>query len=490
MKTTWLARLLALAIAAACAPAAAGPATSPPADAAGGAAPVAVRVDPRVELISIIFRLAEVPGYTMTQFPGYVDDIHAHFGAFRDHPAVALARRAADSSGVSWDAPMGLAVHLTPLPQLASRMPLRQSALDPRWPPEGAEEFAAAAGDFAEVADFGRFYDRHRPLYSLAESRMAQTLREHADLAWFPRFFRQRAESPFTVLLGLSNGGASYYTRFAAADGPEEIYAVIGAWQVDEAGLPRFGEEVVGTVAHELAHAYVNPWVDAHRDALRAPGEAVYEAVRGPMQAQFYGRWDLAVKESLVRATVARYTLSRRGAAAASRELAAELERGFLWVDELNAVLGMYERAPGLYPSFARFSPGLAAYFQDLAPRAADLAARYDARRPRIVAMSVPTGATGVDPTLTEITFHFDRVMDRRHHPLVTQGDSGQAHYPGAAEARFDSAGLVLTLPVRLRPDWSYRFTLGYPSGGGFVDTHGVSMKPVEVWFSTGPARP
>ena len=51
-----------------------------------------VKVDPRVELMSIIFRLAGNPEYNRSQFFAYVGDIEKHFGQFKEHPVVELAR--------------------------------------------------------------------------------------------------------------------------------------------------------------------------------------------------------------------------------------------------------------------------------------------------------------------------------------------------------------------------------------------------------------
>ena len=71
-------------------------------------AQIEAAVDPRVELMSIIFRLAGNPEYNMpnSQSP-YADDVAAHFGPFRDHPVVKLARKLRQEHGVSYDAVMG-----------------------------------------------------------------------------------------------------------------------------------------------------------------------------------------------------------------------------------------------------------------------------------------------------------------------------------------------------------------------------------------------
>src|SRR5262249_1702982 len=46
---------------------------------------VDVTVDPRVELLSIIFHLAGNPEYNQAQVRSYADDVTTHFGPFKDH---------------------------------------------------------------------------------------------------------------------------------------------------------------------------------------------------------------------------------------------------------------------------------------------------------------------------------------------------------------------------------------------------------------------
>ena len=47
-----------------------------------------IRVDPRIELLSIIFRLAGNPEYSRGEVRSYVEDVEAHFGPFREHAVV------------------------------------------------------------------------------------------------------------------------------------------------------------------------------------------------------------------------------------------------------------------------------------------------------------------------------------------------------------------------------------------------------------------
>jgi hypothetical protein len=67
-----------------------------------------IGVDPRIGLMSILFRLAGNNEYTQGRVPGYLQAIDRHFQAHRDHEAVQLARELRNADGVSFDAVISL----------------------------------------------------------------------------------------------------------------------------------------------------------------------------------------------------------------------------------------------------------------------------------------------------------------------------------------------------------------------------------------------
>ena len=71
---------------------------------------VTVGVDPRVELISIIFRLAGNREYNQGKVLRYTADVKRQFGPYKEHPVIKLAVSLRKKYGVSFDAPMSLAV--------------------------------------------------------------------------------------------------------------------------------------------------------------------------------------------------------------------------------------------------------------------------------------------------------------------------------------------------------------------------------------------
>ena len=87
------------------------------------------------------------------------------------------------------------------------------------------------------------------------------------------------------------------------------------------------------------------------------------------MRCQAYGNAQTMVKESLVRASVVRYTLRYSGAEAAHRTIQDQQQRGFPWMEALSNLLSEYEAHRDQYPTLESFSPRLVAFFSDYAAK-------------------------------------------------------------------------------------------------------------------------
>ena len=80
--------------------------SSPTTNAASAPPRLRVSVDPRVELMSLLFRLAGNYEYNQAKVVSYTADVNKQFNPFRDHPTVQLARKLRTSRGIGYDAPM------------------------------------------------------------------------------------------------------------------------------------------------------------------------------------------------------------------------------------------------------------------------------------------------------------------------------------------------------------------------------------------------
>ena len=327
-----------------------------------------VSVDPRVELISIIFRLAGHPEYRRGRVASYTADVDKHFGPFKNHAVVKLAASLRRRRGVSYDAPMSLAVHLTDALSLQEKVPFdpRPPTLDARWRPAEVREFLKQARLFIKASKFKEFIDAHQGLYDKAVERMRRTAAEHAHLEWFGRFYGQRAGARFHLVLGMLNGPCCYGAQVGAGKA-EQLYSILGVWQCDKNGLPVFPKSVVPTIVHEFSHAYCNPLVYSHAGKLEKAGKRIYARVARKMKRQAYGNWKTMVHESLVRASVVRYRLAHEGKLAAAREILDQYARGFTWTGGLSNLLAEYEKTRDKHPTLEAFMPRIIKFFDDYA---------------------------------------------------------------------------------------------------------------------------
>jgi hypothetical protein len=465
---------------------AAPPSSANAAEPAAEAPPLVVRVDPRVELMSIIFRLAGDRQYTMGRVPAYTAEVDEHFGPFCDHAVVKLARSLSATRGIACDAPMSMAVHWADAYHLDERIPLspRPQYLDSRWTVEDARAFLVATRRFVKDASFREFSEKHRPLYELTEKRFRTLLEQQAHLEWFNEFFGQRSGATFVAVPALLNGPISNGVRRRAADGKEELYCLFGVYRADQDGMPAFDEKDAGTIVHEFCHSYANPIIDHHASALQAAGEKLFPRVAAQMQSRAYGTWQIMFYESLVRACVVRHTLRYEGIMAAANAAQQEREKGFLWMPELADLLGQYETQRAQYPTLEAFSPRLVAFFNDYEEKAAAQEAALRLKRPKIVSMVPANGATDVDPARTTFQVTFDRPM-KDGWAIDASPEPGEMLQVLAGKPSYDAKHTTWTVYVTLRPGRKYSFMLNSGRYSSFQSQEGVPLEPTEVTFQT-----
>ena len=330
-------------------------ALSPSAHSAEGsnAPSLQVKVDPRVELLSLIFRLAGNPEYSQGKVASYTQDADQQFGRFRNHAVVSLAQELRRTRGVSYDAVMSLAVHLRDIEGLDLAVPLDPwpEDLDGRWSPESVNKFLDAARHFLRDTGFKKFLEQHQKLYQTTATRMQAMLDKSAHLEWYQSYFGERPSARFTVVPGLLNGGCCYGPRCRNAKGQEALYCILGVSKTDSQGQPEFTPDMLGTVVHEFCHSFANPIIDRHEAELAVAGEKIFRHVAERMRAQRGQHKSGGVGTH------------RHHRFAARRAAQSEASRGFVWTADLAKLLAEYEARRDKYPTLDAFAPRLAEFF-------------------------------------------------------------------------------------------------------------------------------
>jgi len=443
---------------------------------------VTAKVDERIELMSIIARIAGFQEYVKNDFRLYAEDVDKHFGKFKEHPAVKFAASIREANGVSFDAVMFMAVHVNPPPALTPRVPFTDRVPEKRWGKEKAEEFTRLLQQFYKDAECESFFKAHTEIYRTAESRFQQLLNK-LDFDWYKRFYGELPAGEFNLCIGLLNGGGNYGPKLVHPDGKEDLYAIIGTWQTDSTGMPVYSESMLPTLVHEYNHSFINHLVYAREKQMSAAGTKVYEPVADRMKSLAYGTWQTMIVESLVRAAVLRYTFEHEAKQEVTdAALMRERNNGFLWMDELFALLGVYENNRAVFPTFRSFMPMVESYYNDLAKRIDFKATQFESQRPRVVSIEpFSNGAQDVDPALTQVTIAFDKPLHTGGYS-INLGKGGREHFPIEKVIRFNESGSSITLRVKLKPEWEYEFIM---TGMTFRSKDGYPLQPYTVKFKT-----
>jgi len=446
---------------------------------------IPVRVDERVELLSIVFRLAGAREYSQTaKIVPYAKDVDEHFGRFKDHEAIKLAQKLRGERGIGYDAVASFALHIQGNPRLDPKFPFdpKPSELDRRWSPKSASGFLAGLQRFADDSHAFDFFERHKALYAKSTARLAQELAKRPYRRWLDSFFGAKPDAKFCAIVGLLNGGSNYGCKVRYPDGHEEILPVLGVDRFDAAGLPVFDKGTSGLAAHEFCHSYCNPLVDRFADQLLAPAEKVYPHRARLLRDQAYTSARTMLYESFVRACTHRFLCAHGTPAEAAAQLREEVGRGFFWTPQLSDLLLSYERSREKYSTIETFMPAIVKFFEDLGNSIDERLSRF----PYVVRLTPQNGATDVDPALTELRIEFDRPMKPASYSIV----GNKVRIPTMPIAgHFSDDAKTFVQPIKLQPGRSYTFSLNNIYYSGFASADGLPLDPVAVKFTTASSR-
>ncbi|MFO0552687.1 MAG: DUF4932 domain-containing protein [Polyangiaceae bacterium] len=298
-----------------------------------------IAVDPRVELLSILCRLAKHPPYNDIRFDTpYTRAVDEHFGPFKEHAAVKATADLRARFGINYDAPMTLAVYLDAAYKPVRALSPAPPGLDPRFEKAPLDAYLPMIEAFARNSEFEAFMTAQRPYIEKVEDRYRSALQRVTIIPWFDEVFGPRPNARYHLVPGLLSGPMAYGVR-AEHDGKEDIVQIMYLENTDASGAPQISDATVEYLIHELAHSYVNPIVDGAKSELEKAAADAYKSVSKEMAQQHYATADVFVKESLVRAITIIYLEEQSVAsrAQASRELQERL--AFKWTPQLVSAL-------------------------------------------------------------------------------------------------------------------------------------------------------
>ena len=297
---------------------------------AGAAAGFEIGVDRRVELLSVLCRLAGVPPYAESISSPYARAVQEHFAPFAQHPAVAATRALMREHGISYDAPVELAAYLDDsIRPMRSLDPL-PPGLDPRWKDVDLDAYLQDVRDFAAAARFDDFHRSQGDYHAAVENAIRAYLADRRVVDWFDETFGRRHNASYRVVPGLLTGGHGFSTTAKQRDGGLDVAQIVFLEGTDERCVPRPSTRSLEYLVHEFAHSYVNPIFEARAGEMRASALPLFREVEPAMRAQAYTTYPIMVNEAVVRAIQILYLRERVSVEEARRSLAEQQAQSFL----------------------------------------------------------------------------------------------------------------------------------------------------------------
>lgn len=416
---------------------------------------IQAKVDERIELLSVVCRLAEYEEYVNNNIPDYAKEVDQYFEAYKSHALISLAKKLKTDRGISYDAIASIATSIKIGKEIKLKDNLLPIGIDKRWSQENIDTFIIQLNSFYQTTNFNEFYSSHKELYSLAEKKFAEIL-DNINFSWFRSFYGTVPNADFHLILGMLNGYSNYgVTSFFDNKDKEEINAIIGVSEVDSIGNPIFSkkERVIQLVIHEFSHSFCNRLIDSNYNKMQTKAQEFYNAAQDYI---YYPSARSMSYEILVRACVIKYFNSNSTETNIKRLINNEKYKGFIWIQELFDALSVYESRREIYPTLHDFMPQIVRGLNNL--NVYEIKNKFEQTLANIESTSIKDGNNEVNYKTDHIAITFDRAIIESAENLIFYSEGETEDFIPLKKSTYthDSTQTKWIIPIELKPDTKY----------------------------------
>lgn len=440
-------------------------------------------VDERVELLSIVFRLANAKEYNSTRFKIYTDKIEKHFEKYKNHELINFIKQIREENGIGYDAVMKMAIHLGSAPKFIPLMKITDSIPEKRWGRNNSEKFIKLLKAFYKDAHCKDFFKENLELYAIVSNKFLPIF-EYIDLNWYKSFYGKAPTEKFVIVNGLGNGRGNYGPDIVFKNKARKVYAIMGTWSVDSLGMAKFDlNNYFPILLHEFNHSFINSLVEKNINKFKNSGEKIYDVVGKQMQDQAYGEYKTMLCEALVRASVIKYMKDHDfKQVEIEKEIQSQLNKGFLWINELENELEKYSRQRESYPTLESYMPNIISAYNDYAKNILEYEMTFDKERPNIISINeFKNFDKNVNSKINLFTINFDKPL-RGTGYSINYGEKGKSYFPEISNITYSKDRKSVIMNVKLTANKDYQFIV---SGMSFVSEKGLPIKDYLIEFKT-----
>ncbi|MBD3167603.1 DUF4932 domain-containing protein [bacterium] len=332
------------------------------------ASELTVRVDPRIELLAVVWMMSgygqrhEGQGRISCDASPYSEAVTHWFSPYNNHEAINYIQE--NSSTFSGDLPVALALHLSDPPDLEWRVPCDTILAGRAGGVHMAERFADAMRSFARDTAFDQFFHTQKEYFQTILAKPGRSLSAGHWIEDLEAYTGDQLRGYHLIPAPLFKAIA-FGPRVRWNDGTLEAYCVIPAKGVAGERITFQTDPTAQNIlVHEFTHSFVNPLVEKHRTQIEQSA-SLMRRINYKTGASYGAVWEISVAEHIVRAITTRIVAKRYGLAQARKELAIHEKQGFLFTGDLCDRLQEYERRRDTYPMLASFFPTLLDSFRE-----------------------------------------------------------------------------------------------------------------------------
>lgn len=321
------------------------------------------RIDERVELLGIAYRLAMQGKYTDSLDQRYAASVNSHFARFSRHPFIQYLTNTIDSFSrkgvdISYRHIASLAVHVSEPPLFEPLVPLMDKS-DDSWDDRSlfTEKMISLLRKFYVDTDAAGFFKSMAAYYqSIANAYFKQGIL--FNKMWVDDYFSlPPSETYFPILALTIQEGAYLRVNFDSTKR--------NAYTIFTCDTNFSSPDYLNSILHEYVHCYINQLIEKDSQKLRPLAEALLmrKEVYAKVGKTFYGNWRYLLYESMVRAISIRYKMVMNNV---DNDIRMEEDAGFTWIRSLVNELEYYEKNRSMYKNFSDFMPRIILFFESM----------------------------------------------------------------------------------------------------------------------------
>ncbi len=337
------------------------------------------KVDKRVELLSIAFRLAGNKDFNDHLNPLYANAIDNHFKKYVNHPLIKYIVAVSDSlnkNNIEWGywSVEALAVHLNQPPFFEPIVSLEDISDVDGWEDRVLlnTKMAGLLRAFYNDAQCDAFFKNQQSYYAAVEGACKKKVPQ-INTNWIKDFFLITASENYypIICLSIRMGG---YTRINFKNNRRNTYTFFETKSFDNNGIPvNFSDEYFPRMMlHEYIHAYTNQLVDENIKTLQPYAEIilVQPKVADRVKNTFYDNWQFLLYESFVRASCIVYMKHNSEIkTTAEKEISLQEKAGFFWIKGLVELLDEQMKNQTAGKNIKAIMPKIISFFNDVADK-------------------------------------------------------------------------------------------------------------------------